>query len=532
MEWQLRPKCSIVQIFSGGRVNLSERRLNDMKRACLAVIVFLALISIVFAAEVSLDVKEHVLGNGMKILMIQKPGVPRVVCHVYYKVGSINERSGITGIAHLHEHMMFKGTKMMGVTDYEADAAIDRQIDGLVDRIYREKFWKADGGDKEKIDQWQKEVDELVKAEKKYIIKDQLWELYMKNGGTGLNASTSNEVTGYYVTLPSNKVELQMLLESDRMMNAYFREFYSEKNVVMEERRLSENRPGFFFGEQVNAAFYAASPYHWEVLGWMDDLRKITKKDMEEFHNTYYVPNNAVVIYVGDIDPANIIAMAERYFGRIPKGPDLEPIRTYEPAQHSEKRLYGDGPAPTSLQMMFHTPPDGHPDTTPLSVLADVLGSGGGGFRGRAGGGSGRLYKILVKEKELAVNVSAFSRPQWYAGAFQFSAMPRLDKGVTPEDLEKEIRAEVEKIKKDGVTPEEIQKAKNRSEATFLRSLQSSMGLASRVGRAELNRGWRALLRDLDELKKVTNDDIKRVAAEYFVKDNNLTAIYTRKMGR
>jgi predicted Zn-dependent peptidase len=132
----------------------------------------------------------------------------------------------------------------------------------------------------------------------------------------------------------------------------------------------------------------------------------------------------------------------------------------------------------------------------------------------------------------MAVNVSAFSRPQWYAGAFQFSAMPRLDKGVKPEDLEKEIWAEVERIKKDGVTPEEIQKAKNRSEAMFLRSLESSMGLASRVGRAELNRGWRALLSDLDELKKVTNDDIKRVAAKYFVKDNSLTAIYTRKMGR
>ncbi|MDH7511528.1 MAG: pitrilysin family protein [Clostridiales bacterium] len=503
-----------------------------MKRAFMAITVFLALTSIILAAEVTLNVKEHVLGNGMKILMLQKPGMPRVVCHVYYKVGSINERPGITGIAHLHEHMMFKGTKMMGVTDFEADAAIDRKIDELMDKIYREKYWKADGGDKEKIAQWQKDVDELVKDEKKYIIKDQLWELYMKNGGTGLNASTSNEVTGYYVTLPSNKVELQMLLESDRMMNAYFREFYSEKDVVMEERRLSENRPGFLFSEQVIAAFYAASPYRWQVIGWMDDLRRITKKDMEEFHNTYYVPNNAVVIYVGDIDFANIIAMAEKYFGRVPKGPDLEPIRTHEPAQHSEKRLYGEGPAPTSLQMMFHTPPDGHPDTAPLSVLADVLGSGAGGFRGRAGAGSGRLYKILVKEKEMAVTISAFSRPQWYVGAFQFNAVPRLDKGVTPEDLEKEIWAEVEKIKKDGVTPDEIQKARNRSEAMFLRSLQSPMGLASRVGRAELNRGWKALLQDLDDLKKVTNDDIKRVAAKYFVRDNSLTAVYIRKMGR
>jgi predicted Zn-dependent peptidase len=505
-----------------------------MKRTVIALTVFLAMLSLIVAAEVTLDVKEHVLENGLKILMIPKPGVPRAVCHVYFKVGSINERPGITGIAHLHEHMMFKGTKMMGVTDFEADAALDRRIDELMDKIYREKFWKPEGGDKDKIAQWQKEVDELVQAEKKYVIKDQLWELYMKNGGTGLNASTSNEVTGYYVTLPSNKIELQMWLESDRMMRAYFREFYSEKDVVMEERRLSENRPGFLFSEQVNAAFYAASPYHWEVLGWMDDLRKITKKDMIDFHDTYYVPNNAVVIYVGDIDPAAIIALAEKYFGRIPKGPDLEPIRTYEPPQSSEKRLYGEGPAPTSLRLMFHTPPDGHPDTVPLAVLADALGSGGGGsFRGRGGGGgTGRLYKTLVKEKEMAVSVSAFSRPQWYAGAFQFSATPRLDKGVPPEDLEREIWVEVEKIKKGGLTPEEIQKAQNRSEAMFLRSMQSSMGLASRVGRAELNRGWRSLLTDLEALKKVTNEDMRRVADQYFVKDNSLAAIYKRKMGR
>jgi len=506
-----------------------------MKRTFVFIFTMLAFASLIVAAEIKLDAKEHVLPNGMKILMIQKTGVPRVVCHIYFKVGSINERPGITGLAHIHEHLMFKGTQMMGVTDFAKDTAIDKQIDELMDKVYREKFWKADGGDKEKLSQWQKEYEELVKAEKQYIVKDDLWNLYMKNGGTGLNASTGNENTGYYVTLPSNKVELQMLLESDRMLNAYFREFYSEKDVIMEERRLSENRPGYFFSEQVNAAFYAASPYHWDVIGWMDDLRKVTKADLIDFHNRYYVPNNAVAIYVGDFDPQNIIQMAEKYFGRIPKGPDVEPIRTYEPPQYAEKRMYGEGPAPTSLQMMFHTPQEGHSDAAPLSVLADVLGAGGGGGRGfgprGGGGGTGRLYKTLVEQKQMAVNVSAFSRPQWYVGAFQFSATPRIDKNVQPEDLEKEIWLEIEKIKKEGATPEEIQKAKNRFEVMFIRSLASMMGLAGRVGRAELNRGWRSILTDLEEMKKVTNDDIKRVAAKYFLKDNSLTAVYKRKMG-
>jgi len=507
-----------------------------MKRSLLTFLALLAFTTLAVSGELSLDVKEHVLANGMKILMVPKPGIPRVVCHVYFKVGSINERPGITGSAHVHEHLMFKGTRVMGVTDFAKDSEIDRQIDELMDKIYREKYWKTDG-DAAKIAQWQKEADALAKAEKAYIIKDDLWNQYMKNGGTGLNASTGNENTGYYVTLPSNKVELQMLLESDRMMNAYFREFYSEKDVIMEERRLSENRPGNLFDEQVNAAFYAASPYHWDVIGWMDDLRKMTKQDLIEFHNRYYVPNNAVAIYVGDFDPAAIVAMAEKYFGRIPKGPDLEPIRTAEPPQYSEKRMYGEGPAPTSLSMMFHTPPDGQADTPALSVLASVLGSGGGfgprgGPGGPGGGGTGRLYKLLVRDKQMAINASASSRPQWYVGSFQFSATPRMDKGVQPEDLEKEIWAEIDRIKKDGLTEEEIQKAKNRGEAAFIRSLGSTMGLASRLGRAELGRGWRSVLTDLADLKKVTNDDVKRVAAKYFVKDNSLTAVYRRKMGR
>ena len=165
--------------------------------------------------------------------------------------------------------------------------------------------------------------------------------------------------------------------------------------------------------------------------------------------------------------------MAEKYFGRVPKGPDLEPIRDGEPPQYSEKRMYGEGPAPTSLQMMFHTPREGDPDAAALSVLADVLGSGGGGFRGGmgGGGGTGRLYKILVRDKQMAVNASASSRSQWYVGSFQFSATPRFDKNIQPEDLEKEIWAEIDKIKKDGATPDEIQKAKNRAEAMFTRSL-------------------------------------------------------------
>ncbi len=202
-----------------------------MKRITVFLLILLFSASFIHASEIQLDVREHVLSNGMKILLVPKPGVPRVVCHIYYKVGSVNERPGITGIAHLLEHMMFKGTETMGVTDYKKEAELDRRIDALMHEVLREKFWKTNG-DMERTAALFTEYEELAQAQKEYIIKDDLWTLYMKNGGTGLNASTSREITGYYVTLPSNKVELQMFLESYRMENAVFREFYSEKDVA------------------------------------------------------------------------------------------------------------------------------------------------------------------------------------------------------------------------------------------------------------------------------------------------------------
>jgi len=499
-----------------------------IRTAILSLVLLLLSTSLAASAGIQLDVREHVLANGMRILMLPQPGVPRVVCHVYYKVGSVNERPGITGIAHLLEHMMFKGTEVIGVTDAAQDAELNRRIDEIMNQVYRERFWQDDG-DEARVADLLRQCDELVEAQKEFIIKDDLWTLYMRHGGTGLNASTSQEFTGYYVTLPSNKVELQMFLEADRMQNAVFREFYSEKDVVMEERRLSENRPGYLFGEQVSAAFYTASPYHWSIIGWMADLERVDKDDLVAFKEQYYVPNNSVAVYVGDFDPDALLAMAEAYFGGIPRGRDIEPVRTTVPDQDCEKRIYGQGNAPTSLQLMFHAPRAGHPDAPALSILADVLGSGGGG--GRFGGGgvmTGRLPRLLIREKEMAVSVSTFNRSQLYAGAFQFRAQPRVDREITPEDLEAEIWEVIAQIKQEGVTELELETARNRAEASYVRGLSSNMGLARRLGTAALSRGWQSLQTDLEALQAVTNEDIKRVAATYLVKPSSVAAIYVR----
>jgi len=383
--------------------------------------------------------------------------------------------------------------------------------------LYAEKF-RTRSPDPRKIAAWSAEADKLMAEQKQYIIKDDLWEMYMRNGGTGLNASTGQETTGYYVTLPSNKVELQMLLEADRMRNAVFREFYSEKEVVREERRLSENQPGYFFREQLNAAFFAASPYAWSVIGWDVDLQKVTRQDMIDYKNTYYVPNNAVAVYVGDIRAEEVIRLAERRFGPIPRGRDLEPVRTTEPKQYCEKRILGEAETAPSLSIMYHIPPEGHPDDQVFRVLSGIL-----------SGTTGRLHKKLVNELDIALNARAFANSMTYAGAFLFMATPNEPGGHTPSELEEVICAEIERLKNEPVTDYELQKVKNQAEASFVRQLRSNMGLAFQLGRSELGLGWREISRSLERMREVSAEDVQRVANETFTNDNRTVGVLLRK---
>jgi predicted Zn-dependent peptidase len=478
--------------------------------------------TISFAQTVKLDVKEHILSNGMKILMLERHNTPRVVCHVYYKVGGVNERPGITGTSHFLEHMMFKGTKLMGIKDIEKDEELNKKIDKVAEKLYHEKFLKiGEAPDEEKLGKLQKELDDLLAEEKELIIKDDLWETYMKNGGSGLNASTGQENTGYYATLPSNKVELQMWLESDRMINNFFREFHSEREVIREERRLGENRPGSAFREQLNATFYAASPYSWGVIGWDIDLQKVKKEDMINYYKKYYNPSNAVAVYAGDINPDEIIKMAEKYFGRIPGGKKPDPIRTFEPPQKCEKRVIAYDNAPDQVYMYYHVPTADHPDDPVFDVMTQIL-----------NGRTGRLYKSLVKEQDIAISAFGYGGGRWYAGSFVFSARPKTMKGKTCEELEDALYKEIEKLKTEAVTEHELQKAKNNLEVSFIRGLESTYRLAARIGRAELHFGWKSLIKSNEDMKKVTSDDIMRVAKQYFVDDNKTVGILKRKKRR
>jgi predicted Zn-dependent peptidase len=231
------------------------------------------------------QVIEKILPNGLKVLMVKRPQAPLVRCILAYRVGSVNERPGITGISHFHEHMMFKGTYSMGIKPgtLEKDMEYDRQIDALMDQVVEEES-KIKDRDAAKIVALKKQISDLITKQKaETIASEEIWGAYQQAGGTGINASTGNEMTQYYVTLPKNKLELYLALEADRLANPVFREFYSERDVITEERRMSENQPGSFFDEQLNATFYAASPYGWDVVGWMSDISRVTKKEMTDY---------------------------------------------------------------------------------------------------------------------------------------------------------------------------------------------------------------------------------------------------------
>ncbi len=244
------------------------------------------------AQELSLEdqVIERVLDNGLTVLMVVRPETPLIRCILAYRVGSVNERPRITGISHFHEHMMFKGSNSMGVKPgmQERDREIMSRIDEVMAQIIDEEA-KVTGRDDQKIIEWKAQISELINQQREEtMLSEELWGAYQAAGGTGINASTGQEMTQYYVTLPKNKIELFLALEADRMVNPVFREFYSERDVIAEERRMSENRPGFFFNEQLNATFYAASPYSWSVVGWMSDVTRITRKEMQEYRDLYY----------------------------------------------------------------------------------------------------------------------------------------------------------------------------------------------------------------------------------------------------
>jgi predicted Zn-dependent peptidase len=506
---------------------------------------------VAFAAPLSaqeLSVVERTLPNGMKVLMVPRHDQPTISCGWLARVGSANERPGITGLAHLFEHMMFKGTKTIGTKD----AARDLELNKLQDEVQvgireemsllREKQRRGEIADMmdpavrtPRLTELLAKFDALVTEQRGLIVKDEMDKLYQEQGSTGLNASTSEDRTFYIVGIPSNKLELWMWLESDRLANPVFREFYSERNVILEERRQTlESRPGGTVDEAFNAMTWMAHPYSWEVIGWPSDISQVTREQGSEFFATYYAPNNITAILVGDLDVEKTWALAQKYLGRIPANPKGVPeVITLEPVQPAEQRMVAEVERTPAVEADYKAVPAVHKDAAALQVLGVVL--GGAPMTGRPGMGgpmrppSGRLHRSLVLDKKVATRASASFRGQKYGGLFAVSATPAP--GKRPDEVEPLLYAELEKVVKEGVTDDELSRAKNAIRVAWYTRLESNSGIRESLSQAESAGTYRDLLDAPKKVEAVTREDVARVAKQYLVKESRNVLLTTRKGG-
>jgi predicted Zn-dependent peptidase len=459
---------------------------------------------------------EFALDNGMKFLVLERHEAPVVSFHTYADVGAVDEVKGITGIAHLFEHMAFKGTKSVGTMDYESEAIALAKADQAFEAMKLE-LRKREKADKAKIEELQKQLKEAQEEAQQFLVPDEFEEAFVREGGAGFNAYTSQDATQYVVSLPSNKIELWMSMESDRFANPVLREFYKERDVVMEERRLTtESQPVGRLLEEFLAIAYKAHPYGEPIVGHMSDIETLTRAEAEVFFKKYYIPSNLTIAIVGDVNPEQIKELAELYFSQIPSGPKPDPVETVEPPQLGQRSVVVQDPAQPFVLIGYHKPSINHPDNAVFDAITEIAGIGR----------TSRLYKSLVKEKKVAVAASAFPGMPGnkYPGLFLFYAVPARDH--TNQECEEAIYAEIEKLKTAPVLPEELAKAKTRSRASLIRQLDSNSGLASLLTFYEVVTGdWRNLFKQLDDIDKVTAEDIQRVSKQYFTTKNRTVGI-------
>jgi predicted Zn-dependent peptidase len=349
-----------------------------------------------------------------------------------------------------------------------------------------------------------KKFDELKEAQQKITVGEHISKLFNANGSTDANASTFYDWTRYHVELPANKVELFFWLESETFLGPVWREFYTEREAVKEERRLrTDSTPTGLINQQFSALFWQAHSYSWPVIGWMSDIDQYTVAEAQRYYDTHYQPRNCTAIFVGDIDKAQIRELSKRYFGRL-RNRELtpDPIVTQEPEQRGEQRMEAEADSTPSILVRYHAPSTVHADTAPLDLLMMIL-----------DGRTGRLWRALVDEKKLALSASASYWAFKHGGMLNVSAQPRDPKQFA--DLEKSIGEIVKGVQDGGVTDRELQKVNNQSLANLVRELDTNQGIADQLGWNDVARDWRDVLGYLKAIEKVTADDVKRVANQY-----------------
>jgi predicted Zn-dependent peptidase len=456
-----------------------------------------------------------VLPNGMTLIVCERPEAPVFSYYTLVDAGSANDPQGASGLAHMFEHMAFKGTDRIGTTNYPAEKVALARVE-VAYAAYDAELRKTVAQDPAKLVTLKKAFTDAQAAAQTFVVPNRFAELAEQNGEVGMNASTGEDSTQYFWSMPSNRLELWAYMESARIGHPVEREFYKERDVVQEERRMRiDSSPIGALEEQFLATAYVAHPYGRSGVGWESEISQVTATEAEAFHKKYYVPANIVIAVVGDVKASEAMPMLTRYFGAVPAGPRPEPMTTIEPPQFAEKAVVIHGQSQPVYMEGYHRPDYRDPDDSVYDAITDIV----------SNGRTGRLYRSLVRDRQIAQSAEGFSGyPGYkYPGLFAFFAVPLP--GHTTGEIAQAIHKELDRLKNEDVTEEELAQFKTRARADTLRGLADNDGLAHQLAEYQTRFGdWRELFLELDKSDKVTRADVRRVANKIFVEQNRTTA--------
>ena len=491
-----------------------------MKRLITLLVLCVLIGTATAAASTALEDKvfEHEFDNGLKLLVVERHDTPIVSAYITIGVGSVHETSETRGVAHLLEHMLFKGTKTLGTKDYAREKPLLEEIEMVGEQLDALRH-EADV-EPSKVTELEQKLSALQQEHKQYVVKDVFSSIYSANGGVGYNAFTSKDLTTYLISLPSNKLELWALLESDRMKNPVLREFYTERDVVREERRRSyDTNPRRHHYETLVTNAFSVHPYRNPIIGWHSDIANLNPEKTRDFLRKYYAPVNTVIALVGDVKAADAVALVDQYFGDIEPGTPVPRVRDIEPEQEGEKRVIDLFDAEPRLSIAWHKPTMPHKDDYVFDLIMEILGSGR----------TSRLYRSIVVEQKLATSVSVYGAPgSRYPNLFVIDAIPRHPH--TTEEVEQAIYRELEKLKSTPVDDLELDKVRNRLVTDQLRHIRSNSGLARMLTSYQsLANDWRYVVTFSSEIEKLTSADIVRVANQYLMPSKRTVVIMQRE---
>lgn len=454
------------------------------------------------------NVTEFTLDNGMKFIVLERHEAPVVSFFTYADVGGTDEPEGKTGAAHFLEHLAFKGTHQIGTKDYAAEKPLLDRLDQLFDQIQAAKA----AGQTEAVARLEAEFADVEAQADEYVKPNEFGQIVETAGGVGLNAATSADYTIYFYSLPSNKLELWMSLEAERFLQPVFREFYKEKQVILEERRLrTDNSP---IGQTIEAFLdkaYTTHPYKRPVIGYDEDIRNLTRQDIQTFFETHYIPSKLTVAVVGDVDPARVKTLAQTYFSRYPARPEPDEAIAAEPPQQGTREVTLRLDSQPWYLEGYHRPSINDPDNVIYDLISSLL----------SDGRTSRLYKALVEGKQVALTAQGFSGfpGDKYPNLVLFYALTAP--GHTVEEVAAALEEELNRLKNEPVTEQELERVKTQARADLLRALDSNSGMAQLLAEYQGKTGdWRNLFEQLDQIAAVTTADIQRVARETFTEDN------------